>query len=47
VLQAQFAFAADTSFADAAHATVAAAEAIAGHGAAGKVQKAFEDRGIL
>jgi hypothetical protein len=47
VLQAQFAFAADTSFADAALATVAAAEAIAGHGAAGKVQKAFEDRGIL
>jgi len=47
ILQAQFAFGVDPSFADAALATVATAEQIAGHGAAIKVQKAFEDRGIL
>lgn len=47
ILQAQFAFGVDPSFAAAANATVAAAEQIAGHGAAIKVQKAFEDRGIL
>lgn len=47
ILQAQFAFGVDPSFADAANATVAAAEQLAGHGAAIKVQKAFEDRGIL
>ena len=47
ILQAQFGFGVDPSFAEAAQATVDAAEAIAGNGAALKVQKAFEDRGIL
>jgi hypothetical protein len=47
ILQAQFDFGLDPSFAEAAQATVDAAEAIAGHGAAIKVQDAFEDRGIL
>ena len=47
ILQAQFDFGVDPSFAEAAQATVGAAEAIAGQGAALKVQKAFEDRGIL
>src|SRR5262245_671668 len=47
ILQAQFAFGVDPSFAQAARATVDAAESIAGHGAALKVRKAFEDRGIL
>jgi Zn-dependent metalloprotease len=47
ILQAQFDFGVDPSFAEAAQATVDAAEAIAGHGSALKVQKAFEDRGIL
>lgn len=47
ILQAQFDFGVDPSFAEAAQATVDAAEAIAGHGAANKVQDAFEDRGIL
>jgi len=47
ILEAQFSFAPDTSFADAALATVAAAEQVAGHGAAIKVEKAFQDRGIL
>jgi hypothetical protein len=47
ILQAQFDFGVDPSFAEAAQATVDAAEAIAGNGAALKVQKAFEDRGIL
>jgi hypothetical protein len=47
ILQAQFAFGLDPSFAEAAQATVDTAEELAGHGAAIKVQKAFEDRGIL
>ncbi len=47
ILQAQFDFGVDPSFAEAAQATVDAAEAIAGHGAAIKVRKAFQDRGIL
>jgi hypothetical protein len=47
ILQAQFDFGIDPSFAEAAQATVDAAKAIAGNGAALKVQKAFEDRGIL
>ena len=47
ILEAQFSFAPDTSFADAALATVAAAERVAGHGAAVKVERAFQDRGIL
>jgi hypothetical protein len=47
VLEAQFSFAPDTSFEDAALATVAAAEEVAGRSAALKVQKAFEARGIL
>jgi hypothetical protein len=46
ILQAQFDFGVDPSFAQAARATVDAAEAIAGHGAAIKVQNAFRDRGI-
>lgn len=47
ILQAQFDFGVDPSFAEAAQATVDTAESIAGHGAAIKVEKAFEDRGIL
>jgi hypothetical protein len=47
ILQAQFDFGVDPSFPEAAQATVDAAEAIAGHGSALKVQRAFEDRGIL
>ncbi len=47
ILQAQFSFATNTSFAAAALATVAAAQEVAGQGAAVKVRKAFEDRGIL
>lgn len=47
ILQAQFDFGRDPSFAEAAQATVDAAEAIAGQGAAIKARKAFEDRGIL
>jgi hypothetical protein len=47
ILQAQFDFGVDPSFAEAAQATVDAAEALVNHGAALKVQKAFEDRGIL
>jgi hypothetical protein len=47
ILQAQFDFGVDPSFAEAAQATVDVAEAIAGNGAALKVQKAFEERGIL
>jgi hypothetical protein len=47
VLRAQFDFGVDPSFEEAAQATVDAAEAIAGHGAAIKVRKAFQDRGIL
>jgi hypothetical protein len=47
ILQAQFDFGVDPSFAEAAQATVHAAEVLEGHGAALKVQKAFEDREIL
>jgi len=37
----------DPSFAEAGQATVDAAEVVAGHRAAIKVRKAFQDRGIL
>ena len=47
ILQAQFGFGVDPSFAEAARATVDAATLIAGSGAAVKFRKAFEDRGIL
>jgi hypothetical protein len=47
IVDAQFDFAADTSFRDAALATVATAGQLAGPGAAHQVTKAFEDRGIL
>jgi Zn-dependent metalloprotease len=47
ILRAQSSFATNTSFEAAALATVAAALAAAGQGAAVKVRKAFEDRGIL
>ena len=47
ILQAQFAFGVDPSFAEAAQATVDAARSIAGQGAAVKVRKAFQERGIL
>jgi hypothetical protein len=47
ILQAQFSFVVDTSFKDAALATVAAAKEVAGRGAAVEVRKAFADRGIL
>jgi hypothetical protein len=47
ILQGQFGFGKDPSFAQAARATVQAAETIAGHGAALKVRKAFQDREIL
>ena len=47
ILQAQSSFAVDTSFKDAALATVAAAQEVAGHGAAVKARRAFVDRGIL
>ena len=47
ILQSHFAMGVDPSFAEAALATVATAEELAGHGAAIKVQRAFEDRGIL
>ena len=47
ILQSHFAMGVDPSFAEVALATVATAEEFAGHGAAIKVQRAFEDRGIL
>ena len=47
ILQAQFDFGRDPSFEEAALATVAAADDLEGHGAAIKVRRAFEDRGIL
>ena len=47
ILEAQFSFAPDTSWRDAALDTVAAAQALGGPGAAVKVRRAFEDRGIL
>jgi hypothetical protein len=47
IVEAQFDFAVDTSFADAATATVAAAQRLYGAGAANAVRRAFADRGIL
>ncbi|MGH2676363.1 MAG: M4 family metallopeptidase, partial [Actinomycetota bacterium] len=47
ILEAQFSFAPDTSWRDAARDTVAAARSLSGNGAANVVQDAFEDRGIL
>jgi hypothetical protein len=47
VLQSHFAFAVDTTFADAAQATVDAALALYGQEEAVVVRSAFEDRGIL
>ena len=47
IVEAQFDFDVDTSFADAATATVAAAQRLYGAAAASVVQHAFEDRGIL
>jgi hypothetical protein len=47
ILQAQFAFGVDPSFAEAARATVQTAQNLYGKGAATKVRQAFEDRGIL
>ena len=46
IINAQFDFAPDTSFADAADATVATAQEMYGSTAATKVRKAFTDRGI-
>jgi zinc metalloprotease ZmpB len=47
ILEAQFSFAPDTSMPAAAEATVAAATALYGAGAAATVESAFEARGIL
>ena len=47
IVEAQFAFAPDTSFRDAATATVAAARRLYGAGAANAATRAFEARGIL
>jgi Thermolysin metallopeptidase, alpha-helical domain len=47
IVDAQFDFAVDTSFRDAATATVAAAQRLYGASAANVVRHAFEDRGIL
>jgi zinc metalloprotease ZmpB len=47
ILEAQFDFAADTTMADAAHATVASANQLYGAAAAAAVQAAFEARDIL
>jgi Zn-dependent metalloprotease len=47
IVEAQFAFAKDTSFHDAALATVGAAQRLYGASAAKQVTKAFEARGIL
>ena len=47
ILEAQFAFAPDTTMPAAAQATVAAAQALYGPAAAASVQAAFEARGIL
>jgi hypothetical protein len=47
IIDAQFDFAVDTSFHDAALHTVAAAQRLYGAAAAGSVQAAFHDRGIL
>ena len=47
IVEAQFDFDVDTSFADAATATVASAQRLYGAAAATVVRQAFEDRGIL
>jgi hypothetical protein len=47
ILEAQFSFAPDTSFRDAALDTVAAARSLFGGAAARRVEQAFRDRGIL
>jgi len=47
ILEAQFAFAPDTSMPDAARATVAAARTLYGNGTSNTVRGAFQDRGIL
>jgi hypothetical protein len=47
ILEAQFSFAPDTSFEDAALDTVAAARSLFGAAAANRVRRAFEDRDIL
>jgi hypothetical protein len=47
ILEAQFSFAPDTSFRDAALDTVAAARSLFGATAARRVERAFRDRGIL
>jgi Zn-dependent metalloprotease len=47
IVEAQFAFAPDTSFHDAAAATVSAAQRLYGQSAARAVTRAFEARGIL
>ena len=47
IIEAQFSFAADTSFAAAASATVAAAQRLYGTAAAGTVRSAFAARGLL
>jgi len=47
IINAQFSFAANTSFHDAAAATVASAQSLYGPSAAHVVQQAFHDRGLL
>jgi hypothetical protein len=47
ILEAQFAFAPDTSMPDAARATVAAAQRLYGNSAANAVRNAYQARGIL
>ncbi len=47
ILEAQFSYAPDTSFAEAAQATVATAQTLYGAAAANSVQQAFHARGIL
>jgi hypothetical protein len=47
IIEAQFRFAVDTSFADAANATVATAQQLYGNAAANVVRSAFQARGIL
>ncbi len=47
ILEGQFSYTPDTTFRGAAEATVAAAQALYGSGAAAKARKAFQDRGIL
>ncbi len=46
IIEAQFDFAPDTSFTDAALATIATAQELAGNAAANTVRDAFQDRGI-